>query len=548
MAELFIKIKTAFDGAGFKKASGSVNKFLGGALKVGALGAAAGIAAVGSAAVAVTVKAVDFAGETTAAMDLVAARTGATGKELEDFKDIALDVFAQNWGSSIEDVALAMAEVNTITKLEGKELEKTTAKALALEERFDKGINESVDATNSLMENFGLTSDQAFDFLTKGLQGGLDSSGDFLDSIAEYSNQFSNAGFDAGQFFSIMETGSQSGVLGTDKISDAVKEMTVRLNEGGADVGEAFTSIGLDFDKISGSVAAGDETWADYFQNIVGGLNGIEDPIARSQAQAAIFGTMAEDLGVGFTEGLNAATTSIEDMAGATETATKDGQDLGTAWEGAMRQLMVSLEPAAQELLPLLVEGVGKFGEFITAAQPVFSEFAGNLKETLGPAIEIIGKNLARIGEVFGFVQEGATGMDSALAILEGTLNLVVIGIKAVAVVSEILANAFELAKGLGQQIGQITNLVGGKIASGGIGGLLGFQHGGSFTVGGSGGPDSQVVAFRATPGEGVTVGGAGGGGQSVIVNINVAGSINGIEELNAMFQSLVDQIAEAMA
>jgi hypothetical protein len=57
----------------------------------------------------------------------------------------------------------------------------------------------------------------------------------------------------------------------------------------------------------------------------------------------------------------------------------------------------------------------------------------------------------------------------------------------------------------------------------GGLGGLLGFQHGGSFTVGGSGGADSQTVAFRATPGERVSVtrpggGGGGGGGTTIIV------------------------------
>jgi len=39
-----------------------------------------------------------------------------------------------------------------------------------------------------------------------------------------------------------------------------------------------------------------------------------------------------------------------------------------------------------------------------------------------------------------------------------------------------------------------------------GIGIPTGFQHGGSFQVGGSGGPDSRVVAFRASPGERVTV------------------------------------------
>lgn len=57
----------------------------------------------------------------------------------------------------------------------------------------------------------------------------------------------------------------------------------------------------------------------------------------------------------------------------------------------------------------------------------------------------------------------------------------------------------------------------------GGLGGLLGFRDGGSFTVGGSGGPDSKIVAFRATPGERVTVAppGQGGAGMSLVVNFN---------------------------
>lgn len=50
---------------------------------------------------------------------------------------------------------------------------------------------------------------------------------------------------------------------------------------------------------------------------------------------------------------------------------------------------------------------------------------------------------------------------------------------------------------------------------------LFGFQTGGAFTVGGTGGPDSQVVSFRASPGERVTVGqsGTGGGGAQIVIN-----------------------------
>jgi len=53
-----------------------------------------------------------------------------------------------------------------------------------------------------------------------------------------------------------------------------------------------------------------------------------------------------------------------------------------------------------------------------------------------------------------------------------------------------------------------------------------GFQHGGYFRVGGQGGPDSQMVAFRATPGEVVAVGNPqrGGGYGPVNIAINLGG------------------------
>lgn len=63
----------------------------------------------------------------------------------------------------------------------------------------------------------------------------------------------------------------------------------------------------------------------------------------------------------------------------------------------------------------------------------------------------------------------------------------------------------------------------GGGLLGGLFGGLPGFARGGSFTVGGTGGTDSQLVAFRATPGEMVDVSTPGSGGaanSNVQVNI----------------------------
>ncbi len=71
-----------------------------------------------------------------------------------------------------------------------------------------------------------------------------------------------------------------------------------------------------------------------------------------------------------------------------------------------------------------------------------------------------------------------------------------------------------------------------GGILSGGKGALsfiTGFQHGGSFTVGGQGGPDSQMVAFKASPGERVSVTPESHTTNDNSIVINVHGSIDPI-------------------
>ncbi|WP_085025293.1 phage tail protein [Ensifer aridi] len=69
----------------------------------------------------------------------------------------------------------------------------------------------------------------------------------------------------------------------------------------------------------------------------------------------------------------------------------------------------------------------------------------------------------------------------------------------------------------------------GGGIIKGLLGGLVGFQNGGSFQVGGAGGIDSQIVAFRASPKENVSITKpgqrAGGSSYAPVYNIDARGA-----------------------
>lgn len=364
----------------FDRVGGKLGGLKGAALGLGA-GAVVALAGIGAAAF-------NMSTQVDGAADTIQTQLGATRDEAERLADVATNVFANNFGDSMEDAAAGIITVrqqmDRLGQMGDEELGQMTEAAFALRDAFSIDLDESTNAAATLMQQFGMSGQEAMDFITAGMQRGLNSSGDFLDSIGEYSNLFADSGFDAGQFFSIMETGMQGGVLGTDKISDAIKEMGIRLAEGGTDVSNAFQAAGLNFTMMDAMVRDTEATWADYFPQIVAGLASIDDPTQRAIAQTAIFGTMAEDLGVNFTDSLSAAGTSLASLSGSTETLNAQYSNWPSMWEGIKRQTSVALIPLGDKL----VEIVNQHMPQIEAAFAWFAETAPVLVQGLIDAID----------------------------------------------------------------------------------------------------------------------------------------------------------------
>ena len=71
------------------------------------------------------------------------------------------------------------------------------------------------------------------------------------------------------------------------------------------------------------------------------------------------------------------------------------------------------------------------------------------------------------------------------------------------------------------------------------------FAHGGSFIVGGSGGTDSQAVAFNATPGEQVTVSTPQQQGGGITVNVNGIGGQDLADFLDERMSGLIQEFQD---
>lgn len=189
----------------------------------------------------------------------------------------------------------------------------------------------------------------------------------------------------------------------------------------------------------------------------------------------------------------------------------------------------------------LSTDYIGAIGIAFQGSTPAVQDFAGALGDVNDQLNDIGGGGKGGKGKKDGAADKAARAlermreaMQSAKAslgqgfssILEGLVNKTLSWKDAIVQAGQALLrylNQMNIAQGG-------SGLFGGGFLQGLVGSLLGFKDGGSFTVGGTGGTDSQLVAFRATPGEMVDVrkGNQARGGGALDIRVGVSADNNG--------------------
>lgn len=214
--------------------------------------------------------AIKFAADSQDAYKQFAAATGTATENLGKYQDMINNVYKDNFGESIGDVADAMAKVDqNMSYLDDSALQRCTEYAYTLADTFDVDIGESTRAADSLIKNFGVSAREAFNLMAQGAQNGLDFSGELFDNIDEYSVQFQKLGLDAEDMFSIFANGAENGAFNLDKIGDAVKEFSIRAIDGSDTTKQGFEAIGMNADKMAKRFAAGGQDAKAAFNEVI---------------------------------------------------------------------------------------------------------------------------------------------------------------------------------------------------------------------------------------------------------------------------------------
>lgn len=361
----------------------------------------------------------ELATEGDSALGMLEARTGSTASEMEGFEDVMYEVYNANYGESLGDVSEKLSTVIQMTDdLDNASLATITKNAIALEDVFGFDVMESMRGVNSLMDQFGITSEQAFNLIVQGAQNGLNQNDDLLDTINEYSVQFKNAGYSADEMFNMLANGADSGTWSVDKLGDAVKEFNIRASDG--TIADAIEENAKAFGMTKKEAAAlGTEIKGgsvEAYQKLLDKLKEVDDDAQRYQLGVAMFGTMWEDLGENTVMSLmetEGAISSVNDSMAQMDNAAYDTLESSLSQLGRTIKAEV-VQPIAEKLTPAMKDAVN----FVN--------------DRAGPAVEWLLSHLPEIGIVLGTLSAVIVAMKwGSLVAALGKVKGAFVGVKA---------------------------------------------------------------------------------------------------------------------
>lgn len=308
------------------------------------------------------------------------ASTGATTTEMRSYKSVMEELHATNYGEDINDVAQSMALVKQYTgELDASKIKDMTENGIAMRDVFGIDLSETIRGVDAIVDNMGVTSEEAFDLMARGAQRGLNKSGELADNIAEYGSLWSQAGFSAQEMFMIMENGLDSGAYNLDKVNDFVKEFGNSLVDGRIEDG--IGSFSDETKTLFYQWKTGKATTKDVFYSVINDLSSATNKQEMLTVASNTWSALGEDNALKVITSLNKVNTSYDNVKGTMEEIKEIKYDtLESRFENLGKKFQTEVAaPIAEKALPAIETGLDLVIDNMDALIPVMGGVAAGV-------------------------------------------------------------------------------------------------------------------------------------------------------------------------
>lgn len=400
---------------------------------------------------------------------------GIDESQLASVNEAINNAYKNNFGESIDQLredAAAIIKNGLVDASDTAGLQAMLEKFATVGQVTGNSVEEIASAVSRLVKS-GVAEDtaSALDLITVATQKGLDTSGELLDTLTEYSVQFKKIGIDGQQALGMIKQLMDGGARNVDLAADAIKEFAIRSVDGSQSTIEAYQAIGLNADQMMQTLAKGGPEATKAMDTIVDKINSITDPVKREAVGVALFGTQWEDLATAMA---NLNPSSARDAIGQVTGAVQEASDtlgggalsgfesLGRTFEvlrGKFQDFLAkAFGPMAQQISAWITNALPKLGEFfqqnigpaIQSVIPTLRDLWNGLKQGLSLIGGQYGENIKKIWpEVQKLGEAAKNAFTAALPVLKGVATafgaLILVSLKIQGVVLPLLIKGFTL-------------------------------------------------------------------------------------------------------
>ncbi|PHL20809.1 phage tail tape measure protein [Enterococcus faecium] len=361
-------------------------------------------------AVSISTKALDMAieaadslkesfNEVVEASNTFQGKLGITKDGSKYFLNFANDLVKSGMVETLDEAQDAITQFYQTAgqKVSPEGMKELTKYAISFSKTFDTDVNETMRGASRMMENFGISGQEAFDLLTVGAQNGLNQSNELADNMAEYSQLFGQMGFTADETFSLLAAGLDGGAYNLDKVNDLIKEMGISLTDGrfednAAMFSEATRNLFNEWKNGKATQGAVVKSMMNDFSNMEGGYEALNKA-------GTVWSALGEDNSLKVIKAMAGASDSFGDAEGAAEDLNNTMSNT-TAWEAftnGVKGTVNSIAIWAQEFTGGMTQPIENF----------FNNTLPNAMKTLDFFFSYIGTFISNLKDVIGKMWSG---------------------------------------------------------------------------------------------------------------------------------------------
>ena len=198
------------------------------------------------------------------------------------------------------------------TGLTGEAADKITADMQTLADHMGKGYKESIGAANVLVQQFGVSWEDAMKLMQDGIVAGADMSGNMVSNIERFAPALRDAGVSADEFMSILAE-TRNGVFNEQGIQDIVKGGT-RLRAMTKQIAESLDAVGISSAQMQKDLSDGTVTMFEAVQTVASKLKELpENSQEAGNIMKQVFGRTAAEGGTLLIQSIADVNTNLDE-------------------------------------------------------------------------------------------------------------------------------------------------------------------------------------------------------------------------------------------